>query len=102
MFVTNARGRLGVCFAHVYAQYWSIRDLDPDVELPALWDDCACHSLSLFDGLPVPALKICEQTNQLESTEDYDKAFFKYYQRFPLSAGFCLPDSKIRANVGYC
>lgn len=101
-FVTNAYGRLWVCFAHVHAQYWSVQDLEPDVELPALWDACACHSLSLFDGLPVPALKVCEQINQLESTEDYDKAFFKSHQCLLLSSRFCLPDPKIRINVGYC
>lgn len=98
----NANERLWVCFAHVHAHYWSIQDLAPDVELPALWDGWACHSLSLFDGLPVPALNICEQLNQLESPEDYDKPFFKSHQCFPLPSRLSLPNPKIRANVGYC
>lgn len=102
MFVANARVRLWVCFAHVHAQFWSIQDLEPNAELPAFWDGCSCHSLSLFDGLPVPALKICKQINQLESAEDYDKTFFKSYEYFSLSSSFCLPDPKIRANVGCC
>lgn len=63
MFVTNARGRLWVCFAHVYAQYWSIQDLDPDVELSALWDGCACHSLFLMDFLYQLSKFVSKQTS---------------------------------------
>lgn len=77
MFVAYSHVRLWVCFTHVHAQYWSTQAFEPDAELPALWTGWACHSLFLLDGLPVPALKICEQINQLESTEDHDKAFFK-------------------------
>lgn len=102
MFVANACVRLWVCFAHVHAQYWSIQNLEPDAELTALWARWACHSLSFILWTSCTSPQNCEQINQLETTEDYDKTSFKSHQCFSLSSSFYFPDPKIGAKVGYC